>query len=30
MTTKIKAKAVAFEVVELWYNDAYTPSHAVA
>ena len=25
MTTKIKAKAVAFEVVELWYNDIYTP-----
>ena len=25
MTTKIKAKAVAFEVVELWYNNSYEP-----
>ena len=25
MTAQIKAKAVAFEVVELWYNDIYTP-----
>ena len=25
MTTKIKAKAVAFEVVELWYNNHYMP-----
>ena len=25
MATKIKAKAVAFEVVELWYNNSYEP-----
>ena len=25
MTTKIKAKAVAFEVVELWRNNSYEP-----
>ena len=25
MTNQVKAKAVAFEVVELWYNDIYTP-----
>ena len=25
MTNRVKAKAVAFEVVELWYNDIYTP-----
>ena len=25
MTNQVKAKSVAFEVVELWYNDIYTP-----
>ena len=25
MTNQVKTKAVAFEVVELWYNDIYTP-----
>lgn len=25
MTTKIKARAVAFEVVELWCNNSYKP-----
>ena len=25
MTNRVKAKTVAFEVVELWYNDIYTP-----
>ena len=25
MTNQLKAKAVEFEVVELWYNDIYTP-----
>ena len=25
MTNQVKAKAVEFEVVELWYNDIYYP-----
>ena len=25
MTNRVKAKTVAFEVVELWCNDIYTP-----